>query len=373
MTKKRENEIKHFVENDCRDWCELKLESIELKGKQTYLTVVDLENYKYFIDLCVLRHAKYRNSQLHKFFRNNSYTVYNIENYLKINNKSFTLVSDKVNTAKEFLLWNCPIHGEFEISWNTVKNGQGCPICGRIQAGVTRRNSIEYVRQKFEDNNLKLMTNEYLNNEQLLPYICPHHENQGIQYISYGNLIMGRGCPICGRERTTLLQTKGHEQFIKEVYELYEDKYEIRSTYINSRLHVLVYCKDCDKVFPIKPYHLLDNHGCPLCSSSRGEKRIRSFLENNCIDNISQKRFDDCKIKRTLPFDFYLPEYNICIEYQGKQHYKPIEFFGGEEQFQKQQLYDSIKREYCKANNIKLIEISYKDYNNIEEILIKIL
>ena len=70
-----------------------------------------------------------------------------------------------------------------------------------------------------------------------------------------------------------------------------------------------------------------------------------------------------------LPFDFYLPEYNACIEYQGQQHYTPIEVFKGESGFELRQKHDEMKRNFCIKNNIKLIEIPYWEYNNIEKIL----
>ena len=60
-----------------------------------------------------------------------------------------------------------------------------------------------------------------------------------------------------------------------------------------------------------------------------------------------------------LPFDFYLHDYNVCIEYDGIQHFKPIEYFGGEEAFQKRQLNDKIKTEYCIDNHITLIRLPY--------------
>lgn len=75
---------------------------------------------------------------------------------------------------------------------------------------------------------------------------------------------------------------------------------------------------------------------------------------------IPQHKFDDCVHKRRLPFDFYLPEKRICIEYDGMQHEKPIEYFGGKKGFENTKIRDKIKNDYCKANNIKLIRVSYK-------------
>jgi hypothetical protein len=79
-------------------------------------------------------------------------------------------------------------------------------------------------------------------------------------------------------------------------------------------------------------------------------------------------KIENCKNKLTLPFDFYLPEFNLCIEYNGIQHYKPVNNFGGSERFLNQIKNDNIKKKYCDNNNIKLLIIKYND--NILEVLI---
>mgnify|MGYP003620563355 CR=1 FL=1 len=72
-----------------------------------------------------------------------------------------------------------------------------------------------------------------------------------------------------------------------------------------------------------------------------------------------------------LLFDFYLPNYNICIEYNGKQHYEPIDWFGGIKTLEYIKNNDNIKKKYCQKNNIKYLEISYKENDLIEEIIKK--
>ena len=72
----------------------------------------------------------------------------------------------------------------------------------------------------------------------------------------------------------------------------------------------------------------------------------------------------------TLFFDFYLPKFEMVIEFQGEQHYKSVEYFGGDEAFEKRKHYDDLKKEWCKSNGIRLLEISYTDIDNIEEILL---
>jgi very-short-patch-repair endonuclease len=95
------------------------------------------------------------------------------------------------------------------------------------------------------------------------------------------------------------------------------------------------------------------------------------FLEKNNIDYIYQKTYYDCisTIGNKLKFDFYLPDYNICVEYDGEQHFKPIDYFGGVESFNRQRERDITKNNYCLENNIKLIRLSFKDYDKIENIL----
>lgn len=107
-------------------------------------------------------------------------------------------------------------------------------------------------------------------------------------------------------------------------------------------------------------------HSCG-CINSTAELKIQVALKELNIKYITQKSFDDLRGvgQRKLKFDFYLPDYNAIIECQGEQHYKPITFFGGDDSFKIIQEHDKRKKEYCKNNNLKLIEIPYKDFQNI--------
>ena len=89
----------------------------------------------------------------------------------------------------------------------------------------------------------------------------------------------------------------------------------------------------------------------------------------NNIDFIKEKKFDGCLDVGCLKFDFYLPKLNICIEYDGIHHFKPIERFGGVLELSKVKVRDSIKDKYCFDKNIELIRISYLDKENIDRIL----
>lgn len=109
--------------------------------------------------------------------------------------------------------------------------------------------------------------------------------------------------------------------------------------------------------------------GCKICNESRGEKEVAKFLKKFSIIFERQKKFNGCKNKRKLPFDFYLPEHNILIEYDGEQHLRLSEYFGGEKSFKQLQIRDAIKTKFAQDNNIPLLRIPYTKFDNIEEII----
>jgi len=140
--------------------------------------------------------------------------------------------------------------------------------------------------------------------------------------------------------------------------------------YINSKIKIKIICPKHGEFEQLANMHL-KGQGCPICKESKGEKEIRNYLNNNNITFLPQHKFDDCKYINKLPFDFYLPDLNMCIEFHGQQHYEPIKWFGGQIVFDKLIKRDKIKEDYCIKNNIKLIIIPYRKniYNIINNIL----
>lgn len=110
-----------------------------------------------------------------------------------------------------------------------------------------------------------------------------------------------------------------------------------------------------------------------LKKTSSGEKEIIKYLEINNIEYSGQKTFNDLKMIGLLRFDFYLPKQNICIEYDGEQHFKIIEYFGSRSEYMKRRHRDKLKDQYCLDNNIKLIRIPYTKYKEIETIITRLL
>lgn len=172
---------------------------------------------------------------------------------------------------------------------------------------------------------------------------------------------------------------KCHPKMIKQTITLDEAQKRIDDVYGNGYLTILQYkgnnvkidikCEKCSNIFQSVPVSLWRGRvrGCPICEKTKslGECRIERYLRQNDIQFRTQERFLECKDKLCLPFDFYLPQFNICIEFQGEQHYKKTSLLWSEELIK----HDEIKRNFCYENNIKLIEIPWYDIDNIEKYL----
>ena len=187
----------------------------------------------------------------------------------------------------------------------------------------------------------------------------------GHKWAATPNLsLRGQGCPSCSgvKHKTT-------EEFSKEVEKL-NLGIKVIGEYINNRTSVECICERCGRTFMGNPKVILQQgYGCTLCSMPKGEVAIYEWLKNKSIEFAQQKKFDDCKDKHRLPFDFYIPSMNTIIEYDGIQHYKPISQFGGDSALAYTQRHDSIKTKYCEDNEINLIRIPYWDLDRIDEIL----
>lgn len=196
------------------------------------------------------------------------------------------------------------------------------------------------------------------------------------------NHLNGQGCPYCKSKISSKRQMKAPANFLAEVKAIFGDKYDYTAAeYKGAKTKIKIFCNKCQRFFYKTPdKHLYARQGCPYCgkNSSHGENEVAEWLIQNNIHFIQQKRFADCKDIRSLPFDFYLPDYNICIEYQGRQHY----FKENRSKFHKTisdwlytKKHDRIKKEYCLKNNIAFIEICFNKSTNqqLETILLPLL
>jgi very-short-patch-repair endonuclease len=97
----------------------------------------------------------------------------------------------------------------------------------------------------------------------------------------------------------------------------------------------------------------------PLGRLSRKAQMVLEYLIDVGLPFECEKRFPKCKHIRQLPFDFYIPIYNLCIEYDGEQHVKAVKMWGGDKALQLTQKRDEIKNKFCQDNNINLLRIPH--------------
>lgn len=147
----------------------------------------------------------------------------------------------------------------------------------------------------------------------------------------------------------------------------YQDNIDKEKAYYQDNIDkIKAYYKEYAKQY--YDNYLADN-GLERGCGSYGEQLVRKALQDKGIEFVEQHTFPDCRYKYVLKFDFYIPALNTCIEFDGEQHYRPVDTFGGEERFKEDKIRDSIKETYCKEHNITLIRIPYYDIDNVETII----
>lgn len=175
------------------------------------------------------------------------------------------------------------------------------------------------------------------------------------------------GCYICnGKNRW-----KNTEYFKAEVAERFGDEFTILGDYEKARKPLLARHNVCNKEYLVAPGNLLGGKGCPICARQHSKyvREVETILDDMSVYYVREKRFQDCKDARPLPFDFYLPAYNICIEVDGEQHY--VGWYHDATNLEYIAAHDQIKTAYCEDRNIRLIRLPYFELKNFKAILVK--
>jgi len=252
--------------------------------------------------------------------------------------------------AQKMITIICKDHGEFEQCPNAHTNGAGCPKCTGT-CKLTTETFIEHA-QKIHGDLYDYSKVDYVGAHKRVTIICKTHGEFRQNHVSHGS---GSGCPKCAH--TNVPDT---EEYIKLFKEVHGNTYDyMKTVYVHSKKKLIITCKkNKHGDFLQLPNNHLRGQGCPICRRSHGETKIANFLNDNNIRFIEQYKFSGCRRKRTLPFDFYIPDHQCCIEFDGKQHKKSYKFFGGDDRFKVQQENDKIKSKFCRENNIQLIRIT---------------
>ena len=165
--------------------------------------------------------------------------------------------------------------------------------------------------------------------------------------------------------------TKTHEQFVKDVKEKVGDEYEFLDEYVNSLTKIRVKHLRCDLEFIIRPGNFLSvGGGCYYCDTDnkrmpKGERKVADVLDSLGVKFFHEYTLEDFDGR----FDFYLPQYDAAIEFDGPLHFEPVDSLGGEEKFIQVQHRDDLKFIFCRKNDIPLLRVPYWQIDRVEGIL----
>lgn len=245
---------------------------------------------------------------------------------------------------------------------------KGCPKCSmKLVASKIRKSPKQFEEEMNALHPELIFIDEYFDSSTKLLYVCTVCGET--QYGSPPHLLSGEGCRFCGRQKCYDANRKTHDEFIQEMEQV-NPQIEILTNYTTNKTKVRARCKICfHEWYPVAA-SLSAGYGCPMCCLSKGEKGIDQFLHSNSIEHSHQQTYKTLRGvgNGLLSYDFYVPDYNVLIEYQGQYHDGTARN-QTEDDYAIQQEHDRRKTEYAKENNITLLEIWYYEFEDIEKIL----
>ena len=292
----------------------------------------------------------------------------------KVHNNKYDYSKVEYRKSSQNVCIICPKHGEFWQTPNNHLSGKGCRFCSQEKCAQNYRKGKDVFiaeSMKIHKNKYDYSQVEYINNKHKVCIICPAH---GSFWQTPSGHLKGQGCPRCGIEQSVLTKKLELSDFIKRANSVHECKYDYSHVqYKNIDTKIKIICPQ-HGMFLQKPYHHLNGCGCPKCKSSMLENIIRYMLSEHKIEFIEQKKFLWLKSIKLMSLDFYLPQYNIAIECQGGQHFKPGHFSNikddGEsiKNFYNQIERDELKYQLCQKHGITIL---YFAQGNVSDDFIK--
>jgi len=266
----------------------------------------------------------------------------------------------------------CPTHGSFFQSPTAhLSQKQGCPKCGVTTSRVKRGKTIkDFVRDAEEAHGIRYdySLSVYVNSSEKVAIRCLDH---GVFWQLPLHHLKGIGCPVCGTNRTANAKRRSKELFGSDARKVHGERYDYsRVRYISSHSKVEIVCRKHGS-FKQTPASHISGRGCPICSESQGEKLVARVLDDLGIKYVRQKKFDGCRLRKRLCFDFYIPDFNVAIEFDGIQHSEPRDFGGSKEsafkEFEMTKIRDEVKNVYCEESGITLLRVNFICRDTIEE------
>ena len=303
--------------------------------------------------------------------------------YTKIGDILNVRVKDLARNAKVRITATCDYCGEeyTTLFGNLIRsrekiNKDACIKCKKVKASeATVLNSskriIPVAAEICKKNGYELLTTEeeYTGIRMTARICCKKHGEQNVTLQAILN--SGAGCPKCANERVGARSALDKDYVKHYIDSINGNELLNKEDYKSTKVYNLNIRCSCGNIFTTSfDCYARGVQRCYSCScrESLREREIRILLENYKIEFIQEHKFEDCRDLLPLPFDFYLPDYNLCIEFDGQHHYEPV---FGEKHYKSTVKHDKIKNQYCEDNNINLLRIPYWEGNNIEDIISK--
>ena len=270
-------------------------------------------------------------------------------------------------SSESLLDCECGVCGnKWKAKSKNLIRGRGCPICAQKRRDKSKYKSISDYSELLNNMNLSVVS-DYINATTPSTFkcnVCGGTFESTMTYISNTSI----GCKNCTQEKNRILKLNSFIDGLDKK----NSTIKLIGDFVDMSTSTTFLCTNCNRNFERTPHDLLKSCNCPNCTTnSKLEYYIKLYLDKHKISYKLHYSFDGLYGVNggLLSYDFYLPEYNLLIEAQGKQHVEPVEYFGGEDQFVIQTEHDKRKREYAEIKNIELLEIFYNDINNISNIL----
>lgn len=299
-------------------------------------------------------------------------TIQYVTEFIK-NNSQCILVSKTIKVSRTKLDMICGCGNLFTVTFNAFaqQNKRQCNVCGREIGDKQRRSNLLSAVEYIESNTtLKYVSGDYKSNTSKLILRCGCGELMERSLTSIQSTVNANKiscCIPCDIKARALKQTHPME-IILDYIENETDCSYVSGEYKHYKSKLVFRCK-CGKEFKTTwdSFKSSGKQTCNTCSKqqSKAERKIELYLCENNIEFISEYRFDDCRYKNTLPFDFYIPELNLCMEYDGEFHYRDTKIHN----VVLQQARDTIKDSYCLEKGIRLVRIPYYELKNLNTIL----
>ena len=280
----------------------------------------------------------------------------------------YIFLDDYINNSTKLRVKHNKCGGIYEVKPNDFLNGSRCPYCN----GNAKKTDAQFKKEVYN-----LVGDEYT---FLDPYVnnytklrVKHNKCGNVYEVQPSNFLRGRRCSYCANQIRYDKLVKTDAQFKQEVRDLVGGEYTFLDSYVGNRTKLKVKHNKCGNAYEVTPSDFLQGYRCPFCNSPKGETTIAKILDTFNIKYEPQKTFDGLRDIQPLSYDFYIPDQSILIEYQGIQHYQPIDYFGGDNAFKKQQKHDKMKSDYAKKHKYNLIAVpyTYDTFSKIKKYLIK--